>query len=254
MNPRGYRYFFNLSDMIGTSGAAPVQKLYQRGKTDVGFPEFRHWSIHSLDKDHAEYSHGDGGHADNLGIMPMLARGVRNIIVFVNSPAAFQPESDEEKRYDKRFAPLFGFAGTPKLSDLPNVPSSSENQVFDPNGLKELLTGLQQCQDREETLIHTVTYDVKANPRFGIQPYSGVKIVWIYNADVPKWRGSLPQQVRADLREIKDDFERFPNYRTFGEEHGNLIDLSKAKVNALAHLSCWNVTENAERIRRFFGL
>ena len=31
-------------------------------------------------------------------------------------------------------------------------------------------------------------------------------------------------------------------------------DLSRAKVNALAHLSCWNVTENAARIRQFFGI
>lgn len=254
LHPRGYRYFFNLSDMIGTSGAAPAEKLYELRKTHVGFPEFRHWSTHSLERGHAEYSHGDGGHADNLGIMPMLARGVRNIIVFVNSPTPFEPESEEERRYDRRLAPLFGFEGTPKLGDLPNVPGSSENQVFDRKGLEELLTALRQCQVRKETLIHTGTYGVKANPRFGIRPYSGVKIVWIYNADVPKWRARLPQRVSVDLRKKKRKFKRFPNYWTFKEERGNVIDLSRAKVNALAHLSCWNVTENAERIRHFFGV
>jgi hypothetical protein len=255
MNPRGHRYFFNLSDMIGTSGAAPVRELYKRGMTDCGFPEFRHWSIHSLDKGHAEYSHGDGGHADNLGIMPMLARGVRKIIVFVNSSKAFQPVSnDEDERYDSRLAPLFGFAGMPKPGDLPTTSPSSENHVFDRNGLKELLDSLQKCQDRGETLLHMGTYEVKANLRFGIRPYSGVKIVWIYNGDVPKWRNGLPQHVREDLREKKDAFKRFPNYLTFGEEKGHLIDLTRAKVNALAHLSCWNITENSVKIREFFGL
>ena len=39
--PGGKRYFFTLSDMIGTSGAAPAEKLYERGVTKVGFPEFR---------------------------------------------------------------------------------------------------------------------------------------------------------------------------------------------------------------------
>ncbi len=256
LDPRGHRHFFTLSDMIGTSGAAPAEKLYRWKAKKLGFPEYRHWSIHSLDKGRGEYSHGDGGHADNLGIMPMLSRGVRNIIIFVNSSTPFQLQSDEGNRYDVRLAPLFGFAGTPKPVDLPNATRSTENRVFDSNGLKDLLDGMKQCQDREETLIHMGTYDVQANPRYGVRPYSGVKIVWIYNADVPKWRNSLSLQVREDLRELKKDeyFERFPNYKTFLEDGVNLIDMKRSKVNALAHLSCWNVTENADRIKGFCGL
>lgn len=32
----------------------------------------------------AASAHGDGGFSDNLGIMPLLARGVQNLLVFVN--------------------------------------------------------------------------------------------------------------------------------------------------------------------------
>lgn len=181
--PKGKRYFFTLSDILGTSGAAPVETLDKKEIKNVGFPEFRNWSIHSLEKGDEEYIHGDGGHADNLGIMPILARGVRNIIVCVNSKRPFQLTGhDAAKRYDSRFAPLFGFTGTPSLDELPGAPTHESNHVFDGDKLPELLKGLQRGQDQGKTLIHMDTYDVRENKRFGIRPYSGVQIVWIYNA------------------------------------------------------------------------
>ena len=185
----------------------------------------------------------------------MLARGVKNIIVFVNSPRPFKL-GRSENRYDKRLAPLFGFAGTPVVDNLSGTERSSENHVFGSDKFADLLEGLKRCQDEQKTLIFMDTYDVRENSRYGIRSYSGVKIVWIYNADVPLWRAQLPAHVRADLRnlEIDSDFERFPNYRTLRERRGKIIDLSRAQVNALAHLSCWNVTENAASIKTHFGL
>lgn len=255
--PNGKRYFFTLSDVLGVSGAAPVETLKNKGVDDVGFPEFRNWSIHSLVKGHAEYTHGDGGHADNLGIMPMLARGVKNIIVCVNSSRAFQLKGgDKDKRYDSRLAPLFGFAGTPSFDELPATQLLEQNHIFDRDKLSRLLNGLQRAQNQGKSLIYMDTYAIQENKRFRIRPYTGVKIVWIYNADVPAWRDALSPDVDVHLRTLQKDseFERFPNYRTFGENLGKVIDLSKAQVNALAHLSCWNITENTDEIKQFLGV
>ena len=242
--------FFTLADVVGTSGAAPAKKLREKGLTNLGFPEFRHWSIHSLDKRHAEYQHGDGGFADNLGIMPQLARQTKNILVFINSPRPFDLFADSDG-YDSRLGPLFGFAGTPKPDSLDAAARDTSNQVFGSEGLSRLIAGLRAGQKKGGTLIHFDEYDVLANHRYGIQPYERVRVVWIYNSDVPTWRDSLPDSVREDLRRLSQDgeFEDFPNYPTFKANTGNVIDLSREQVNALAHLSCWNVTENERRIK-----
>lgn len=41
-----------------------------------------------------EWSHGDGGHEDNLGLAPLLARQVQNILVFANSAVPSGSEHD----------------------------------------------------------------------------------------------------------------------------------------------------------------
>ena len=84
------RFRMTLSDVIGTSGAAP-QALFLRLTIDnVGFPEFRQWPV---DAAHAEREthFGDGGHVENIGLMPLLARKVSNILVFINTATPFKP-------------------------------------------------------------------------------------------------------------------------------------------------------------------
>ena len=103
----GKRYRFTLSDVIGSSGAAPAELLESKGFHDLGFPEFRHWPIHRVGEiDDEEYGHGDGGHLENLGIMPLLARRVKNIIAFVNTKTKFRPKA-RENPFAGSLEPLF---------------------------------------------------------------------------------------------------------------------------------------------------
>ena len=84
---------FTLADAIAISGAAPLLTLYLGQphpllKQGVQFfPTFKPFSVvdESLVVPDVTLSHGDGGFTDNLGLMPLLARQVRNVIVFVNA-------------------------------------------------------------------------------------------------------------------------------------------------------------------------
>nr|CRH06653.1 protein of unknown function [Candidatus Magnetococcus massalia] len=100
------RYTFTLKDTMAASGAAPHEYLRKFGLTATGFPEFRHWSPMTepelassgrtkwRDKKGVyEFPHGDGGHMDNYGLMPLLARQVQNIVVFANAPNPFDPQN-----------------------------------------------------------------------------------------------------------------------------------------------------------------
>ena len=233
--------------MIGSSGAAPAELLERRGFDALGFSEFRHWPIHRIGEiDHEEYGHGDGGHLENLAIMPLLAREVKNIIVFINTKTKFRPRAQRDP-YAGSLEPLFR-AVTDKHDGRAKFMT---NKVFGDDGkFDALIAGLKAKQLAKQTLIHCDTYSVHPNPNYGIQGGNKVNVCWIYNEDVPKWSCALSSK----LQDLVGGLRRFPHYRTFFQNRPMVIDLSIEEVNALAHLSCWNVTANESTIRRHFGL
>lgn len=243
------RHRFTLSDVIGSSGAAP-QEVAEKFKLNfIGFPEFRHWPIHMIGEiDEEEYGHGDGGILENLGIMPLLARKVKNIILFVNSNHPFDLDNEDPgERYANSIEPLF----RPVVDRDGEAEPFSINMVFEEPGFDRLIAALREKKNAGETLIHCDTYQVVSNPQYKIEPYKA-KICWIYNNVVPAWSNLLSAEVQDFLK--GSNFERFPHYRTFLENPPALIDLTPGQVNALAHLSCWNVTENKDLISSHFGL
>ena len=54
----------------------------------------------------------------------------------------------------------------------------------------------------------------------------------------------------------KRPYEHFPHYKTFAERWWKLriIDLNEQQVNALAHLTAWQVLRGAEKIGTSLGL
>lgn len=236
------RHRFALSDMIGASGAAPQELLRKHNIGFVGFPEFRHWAFKQPGgfADEEELSYGDGGHLENLGIMPLLARQVKNIIVFVNSKTKFEYNADPDK--------------CEIANSLPNLfkPSSGDdfglNVVIKDNNqhtkYKALLNAFRIAADAGKTLIHSDTYDIRSNKHYSVSAYSDVRITWIYNQNVTQWFDELPYHTK---RMIEDgEVKRFPHYRTFFQNPPKVIDLSRAEAGLLAHLSCWNVIKNKD--------
>ena len=234
------RHRFALSDMIGASGAAPQELLGKHNIGIVGFPEFRHWAFKQPRgfADDEELSYGDGGHLENLGIMPLLARQVKNIIVFVNSKTKFIYDADPD---------ICEIA-----SSLPNLlkPSAGDGfrlKVVIKNDnrntkYKELLNAFRLASDTGKTLIHSGIYDIRSNKYYSVSAYSDVRITWIYNQNVTQWFDALPYHTK---RMIEDgEVKRFPHYRTFFQNPPKVIDLSRTEAGLLAHLSCWNVIKN----------
>jgi len=190
------KHRFTLSDMIGTSGAASQEMLRKVGINFVGFPEFRNWAFQARRSftDDDELSYGDGGHIENLGIMPLLARKLEHIIVFINSKTPFKYDADPRKAVG-------------------------------------------------EGLVYSDTYDVRQNRHYGVSGYEGVRITWIYNERIDKWLSKLPFQARHMIE--SGEVKRFPHYNTFFQSFPKIIDLSAAEASLLAHMSCWNVMQNA---------
>jgi hypothetical protein len=236
---------FSLADMIASSGAAPqltlllgsgVPERLQRAAAEAAriFPSFSNVTVNAgvPEPPSQELPHGDGGFTDNYGLLPLLARRVRNIIVFVNSADEYN-HNDGLQTY---FVPVERRGGDG---------DKTMNVVFDRSHYEELLNGFDASTSRGSGALYCARdWSVLPNALYNVQPYK-VNICWVYNYAARNWRATRPSEIQAwldqasatHLRELKD----FPYYGTFEENAPHLIKLSNLQVNLLADLAAWSV-------------
>lgn len=254
--PSNMRYRFTLSDMIGMSSAAPHITLARKKIPDTVFPEFRHWGIDrqsvntdtTLRRKSRELKHGDGGDIDNLAILPLLARRIENILVFVNTRSAFpeEPNCDDVTTNVLVDDVVSLFKPTEKL----------KHNVVIADGDAELSTLCREFAQRKkdgEPLVYCQRYTIKDNPRQGISGTDyAPAICWVYLDLTHNWVVQLPEKEggeRTDaLKHHHGDFKHFPHFQTFGEQGPLLIDLDRERVRALSNLTAWTVFEKAPYI------
>ncbi len=181
--------------------------------------------------------HGDGGFTDNFGLMPLLARGVKNIIVFANTPNEYDKNDDLASYFEA-------------VSNPGPTGNKSLNRVFEPGGYDALKAQFRDDKLAGRPLVHCTTKDrpwkVLENAFYEIKPYDGLQICWVYNHAVDAWSRQISDAGVQKLLAGKD-FQSFPWYDTFKQ-----LKLNIAHVNLLADLTGWVVTD-AEVIRRIRG-
>ena len=182
--PVNKRYRFTLSDVIGMSSAAPHVRLADKGVKNIVFPEFRHWAIDrervarddTLPVRAKELKHGDGGDIDNLALLPLLARKVQNILVFINTRAPFSKDANcDQITTDTLVDDLVSlFRPTSKLPD---------NVVF-ANAEAQLARVCEVFLARKNAgspLVYCQRYEIQANRRQAVRA-DGYEpsICWVY--------------------------------------------------------------------------
>jgi hypothetical protein len=256
---------FTLGDMIGCSGAAPGEILI--GQSLGQMPRFRHWNTTDISRgysDHA-YAHGDGGLSENLGLMSLLARRVKNIIVFINSDERVQEITPTKTDVIPRYAAAyFGEGG----SDSFLSGDYSKNKVFDRADYQNLKTAIYQKVLNKEALTFAGTYTIDSSSvdpddlyglAIGKDEKYTVKIYWVFLSS-DAWKKQIPPEVDAIVSKdglYPDEFRNFPYLNTFLEGRGNglnryIIDLTVRQVTAMAHLTSWTIVEKKSEIETFF--
>jgi hypothetical protein len=237
---------FTLADVIASSGAAPLLALY-RGvpvaelkRATAAFPAFNHFSVRPT-TDGLKATppvtgllHGDGGFSDNLGVMPLLARGVRNIIVFVNSAEPFTENQSIESMFWR----------LNKQEDTGG--DRSMNGVFDPEKYWVVKNGLDAAVSRGEPPIFCDSgWQVRKNELYNIAEYQGLNICWVHNEKVEAWNTSLPADTQLLLK--GRSFRHFPWFSTFEENRPYVIRLHKEQVHLLSQFTSWMLTDPVGR-------
>jgi hypothetical protein len=274
---------FALSDILGSTSAAPQETINSWKILNILgriFPSYYHWSPRpTSDKKilpESDHVHTDGGVLENLGIMPLLARKVKNIIVFVNTSTPLIVEGDTAKNLDLSVAALFA-PGVPNRPNAPAQPPASSgalfdvNVVFEANKLEDLKRGFAQRLKKGKPLVHLDTYDVRDNELYGIRRYQA-RILWVYLSNPgQEWERTLSAEEREDLRKTNEEQREcrftnnqfFPHYGTFVNlDTSNilwlgfdLVGLDLHEIRLLSKLCHWTVCHKStqKRIRRFFS-
>ena len=170
--------------------------------------------------------------------MPLLARQVRNIIVFVNSSSEYR-DSEQLQSY---FMPL-------QIRD--GNGDKTMNPVFEKDKYLRVLAGFDaSTKARGGAIFCERNWTVQKNELYNIRGYSGLNICWVYNHLGESWRDGLPTEIKAwltppdpkHLSTQAKDLQHFPYYKTFGENRTKVIKLKPLQVNLLADLAAWSIT------------
>lgn len=245
---------FLLSDLIGSSGAAPGIILGGFNKPEW-FAKFSHWpSVNIGQQPATTYSFVDGGPLENLGIVPLLRRQYPIILAFANSEHPIGAENDlmvDGISHD--ISRLFGF--NPQYTR-----GNNENtQLFPASKFQALADGLKAAKANGQATTFIDSYPIIQPNFFDIPSYPDkrdVTIVWFYNDINQEWKSKLspPVQELLNSEEPTNYLANFPNYRTVGQNNNlsglpEILQLTAQQINLLAHMSCYTVMSVAEELR-----
>ncbi len=234
---------FSLADVAASSGAAPQlltitggpvpddYKEYVQQAAQV-FPAFKHLSVAAKAETTTEVAHADGGTQDNLAVMPLFARQVKNIFVFINTNTKYW-------RYNDDLRSLF-VAGMADSSGDKRY--NAVLQATDPNAdaLELVLSAFDREAKAGDPLVYCgKDWTVLRNEHYNIRGYNGLNVCFFYNAMPTRWTGTLHGHARGDLQKEKN----FPWYATFGQNKFHVIELTAAQVNLLANMWAWIVSD-----------
>lgn len=249
-----------LGDIVGVSGAALGE--IQAPVLFLGHPRFNSWSPQALEKnghvkDQRE-NYQDGGHSDNLGIMPLLARRIRTIIAFVNSEEPIQAGENFHKLPDYVEA-LF----RDDCNRAPGKTMYHNMQVFPTGQQAEIAKQVRRSVSSGGPAVARTLLTTKACRRFNVSPYE-VEVYWVFleatNPDAPNtkashnWIKELPLKSVARERLMNGSVTDFPTYKTFFHNRDKLlwdvIDLRDEQAALLSHYTAWIVAGSESPLRR----
>ena len=254
---------FLLSDVIGSSGAAPGAELDKIGLTDVGFPEFNYWPPDKIGQIPSyRYSFVDGGNLEDTGIVALLRRQYPYIIAFVNAELPIGSTSDGAvDGISGQVSRLFGLIPKDTLGN------DQDTQVFGATKKEgkalfgQLVKNLKANQHTGAAFADTYTifpsnsFEIPPYPQEKTFPYLGggkVRVLWYYLNRNDDWLNAIKNH---DVRNILagSGFSNFPNYNTVFQNLGELLLLTTPQIQLIADMTAYSITDgrSAETLRAF---
>ncbi len=191
---------------------------------------------------------GDAGLSDNFGLMALLRRGVKKIIVFVNTGTELELldkplDSGVTSTIDQGMAAFFGKADQPM--DVSGVRFDGM-EVFDGAKFANLEKQLLDCKARKEPQVARTKLRVKTNKRWDVPESPQVDILWYYNCRPESWEEAVGKQVIKALdKEGTKHIGKFPFYETFKV---TILGTQAFESNLMTDIAQWNLETTKDNV------
>jgi hypothetical protein len=218
-----------LRDVLGTSSSAYASDMYDLPLLNELIPAFDVWSAAQPGVT-TEVRYGDGGIADNSGVLALLARGVPKIVAFSNVKNAMDTCIPADIR--SLFGVQHGCRAEYRSNDTP--------QVFDDKQFDHLFRKLQAAKSTGGPTFARMQLPVLRNDLYGVKGGYVVDILFVVLQRSTKFEALLPQETRQELG-IDGKFINFPYFPTMnanGIWH-DIFYLSLEQVNLMSSYTEW---------------
>lgn len=250
---KGERHF-TIGDMIGTSSAAFSffsEKLANKiGNVlgTVGYDLYeidQEYNMWCLDNDNDQSAHYDiklvdGYRANNTGILPLLARGCKKILMFVNNLSI-------RKNYcNTDLYELFGIC-----SQNCNFPGLTDTvKVFNEDDWNKMEEQFEDHKIDGGPVYCRVKLPVLENKHNCIKGGYDVELLIYLLYPSQNFIDRLPSEIASEIK--KDGkFDHFPNYKTVFQNDDSMSEYTPEQFNLLFYYTQWCLKETEDIVRDF---
>lgn len=215
---------------------------------------------------------GDGGNFENTGLLPLLQRGLKKCICFINSYSPldlnFKPDhfieelspssgesskrvnvDDHDDQYQCAAAELLSLFGA--VEEIKLEYNYTNNQVFAKDDLNKLMLDFLDNVKKGKGAVSKQTFRVLENKVWNIQGGYDVEILFVYNERVHNFEKRLPLDTRTEIKDPEGHFEHYPFYSTT-YQNSEAFSLEEDEVTLLVAQAEFIVKENDELFLSIF--
>ena len=245
---------FSIFDIAGISSFAPGSSLMDVPLMDHLVPRYIVPSSDAFYDPENVPRFTDGYSVDNTAIIPLLVRGVRNII------SVFSGQNNLGEGgvlHNSDFARIFGLAND-NVADIDVTHGIMSTHVFDNTGdvYNQVLTGLQQSQFSDDLktqdgpAIFTMEITTVSNAGIGLVAGQKHTVTFVYLSKCGNFMNYI-SALNADLAEDITADKAFPNYAALLEDvftSGHVITYEPDKARKLAMLGQFYACNGIDRV------
>ena len=188
---------------------------------------------------------GDGVHTENLGIIPLISRGVNKIICFANSDSRIFDDNGNVLK-DTCYTDISNLFGYKKNKDCDSYKFINiEDQVFNESDYDLVFNDFKNSFVKGGPTYSRRKLNVIQNTYHGVKGGYEVDILFLLLQPSKKFLNSVPSGMKKIIESdfFQIIFQSFPSYPTVFPNPPLLIQLTNLQINLLSTFTHWSITQ-----------
>lgn len=208
----------------------------------------------SKDPTNTLFNFGDGGLSDNFGLISLLRRGVKRIVVFINTSDAFDVTKGSDGKEDISIditIPAF-FGKVEKTNPLSGQHFDTMH-VFNEGDYDELLSQFKTALKNNEAIVAETEHEVLPNKDWDLEGGYKVNVLWYYNSLPQEFTQQAGEEVMRTLIPNKADEGKGGAFPLYGTLSSTLGGLKPFEINMMGNIGYWILENTDDKLQKVFN-